>query len=299
MGATKRYRRRLAPWCALAALALPFGANAQDLRAGTEFQVNTFTADAQARPAVAADADPATSSWSGRATAGRVGLRRLRAALRSDRRSPGDRVHGSGPRLRQPAPRLGGGRGQRRLRRRLAGRPVRQRRLAVRRLRASILECRQPPGRRVPGQHLHHLDQQCDPSVASEANGDFVVVWQSNGQDGGRADHGVFARRFSSTGTPLATEFQVNTYTSERQAYAEWRMDNDGDFVVVWQSYYQDGTKPTASSAGASPARALRSPSSSRSTPTPTWPRSWRPPRWPPTATSSSPGRVTQRRTTR
>ena len=50
--------------------------------------------------------------------------------------------------------------------------------------------------------------------MAIDADGDFVVAWQSDGQDGD--DDGVFARRFSTPrASPLAAEFQVNTYTAD------------------------------------------------------------------------------------
>ncbi len=55
------------------------------------------------------------------------------------------------------------------------------------------------------------------PGVAVDNEGDFVVAWTSYGQDGHA--RGVFARRFSSSGAALATEFQVNSYTSSSQGY--------------------------------------------------------------------------------
>jgi hypothetical protein len=70
------------------------------------------------------------------------------------------------------------------------------------------------------------------PTVAIDGEGDFVVAWQSYLQDD--SFYGVFARRFSSAGTPLAGEFQVNSSTSGNQYRAEVAMDDDGDFVVVW-----------------------------------------------------------------
>jgi hypothetical protein len=76
-------------------------------------------------------------------------------------------------------------------------------------------------------------------SVASEASGDFVVVWQSYQQDGNL--YGIFGRRFASDGTPLAGEFQVNAYTSNFQVQPEVASDSDGDFVVAWRSSLQDG----------------------------------------------------------
>ena len=84
------------------------------------------------------------------------------------------------------------------------------------------------------------LSSQLFPVVANESNGDFVVVWQSLGQDG--ASNGIFGLQFTSTGSALnAPEFQVNTYTVNDQRYPSVSMDGDGDFVVVWQSY-QDGS---------------------------------------------------------
>lgn len=40
---------------------------------------------------------------------------------------------------------------------------------------------------------------------------------------------------------PTGSEFQVNTYTTNNQAYPVVAMDNDGDFVITWQSN-QDGS---------------------------------------------------------
>jgi hypothetical protein len=76
-------------------------------------------------------------------------------------------------------------------------------------------------------------------SVSMDSDGDFVVVWASSQQDG--AIYGVFAQRFSSTGAVLATEFQVNTYTTDTQRHPAVASGADGAFVVVWQSYTQDG----------------------------------------------------------
>ena len=71
------------------------------------------------------------------------------------------------------------------------------------------------------------------PSVATLASGDFVVAWNSFYQDG--SSYGVFARRFSSAGTPLASEFQVNLYTGLRQSSASVAAGASGGFVVAWQ----------------------------------------------------------------
>src|SRR6185436_11385497 len=75
------------------------------------------------------------------------------------------------------------------------------------------------------------------PAVASDANGNFVVVWKSNGQDG--SGFGVFGRRFNASGVALASEFRVNTYTTGSQGDASVASDANGNFVVVWDSVYQ------------------------------------------------------------
>jgi len=80
---------------------------------------------------------------------------------------------------------------------------------------------------------------QYEPSVASDASGNFIVVWTSQGQDGDQT--GVYGRRYSGPGVPLGPEFRVNTYTTERQGRPAVAADAAGNFVVVWQSYRDPG----------------------------------------------------------
>ncbi len=76
------------------------------------------------------------------------------------------------------------------------------------------------------------------PSVAVDADGDFVVAWQSY-QDG--SGYGIYAQRYNSAGVPQGGEFRVNTYTTQYQTAASVAMDEDGDFVIAWESF-QDGS---------------------------------------------------------
>ncbi len=69
-------------------------------------------------------------------------------------------------------------------------------------------------------------------SVASDADGNFVVAWSSEGQDGN--SWGVFAQRYDASGTPRGAEFQVNTYTTDRQYTPSVASDAAGNFVIVW-----------------------------------------------------------------
>jgi hypothetical protein len=81
---------------------------------------------------------------------------------------------------------------------------------------------------------------QSNPSVSLDSDGDFVVVWMSNEQDG--IYYGIYGQRYNASGTAQGTEFQVNTYTSNSQSRPSVSMDSNGNFVIVWQSYRQDGS---------------------------------------------------------
>lgn len=73
---------------------------------------------------------------------------------------------------------------------------------------------------------------QKEASVAMDAVGNFVVAWYGPGEN----EEDIFARRFDPNGQPLGSEFRVNSYTNDRQLYPGVAMDNDGGFVIVWES---------------------------------------------------------------
>ncbi len=79
---------------------------------------------------------------------------------------------------------------------------------------------------------------QDESNVAMDQNGNFVVVWQSYGQDG--SGWGVDGRQFTAAETPITGEFQVNVYTTNNQFEPKVAMDANGDFVVTWSSFGQD-----------------------------------------------------------
>ena len=72
-----------------------------------------------------------------------------------------------------------------------------------------------------------------------DSDGNFVVAWQSNAQDGD--SYGVYAQRYNSAAVAQGAEFQVNTYTTNSQRDPSISMDGDGDFVIAWDSFGQDG----------------------------------------------------------
>ncbi|MBP9727511.1 MAG: hypothetical protein KBD83_08645, partial [Gammaproteobacteria bacterium] len=81
---------------------------------------------------------------------------------------------------------------------------------------------------------------QQTPSVATFANGGFVVAWASHGQDG--SGYGVYSQRYDVTGVADGNEFRVNTYINDDQAHPSVVRLNNGGFVVTWHSDGQDGS---------------------------------------------------------
>lgn len=79
-----------------------------------------------------------------------------------------------------------------------------------------------------------------DPSVAMDAAGDFVVVWQGQPSPGGVPEpsgtHQIYARRYDAAGTARSDQFLVNGDANTDQTLPDVAMDAAGDFVVAWQT---------------------------------------------------------------
>lgn len=73
---------------------------------------------------------------------------------------------------------------------------------------------------------------QQDPSVAMDDAGNFVVAWESLGQDGD--GYGIYAQRFNSSGVKQGVEFRVNTATAGAQRHPSVAVAPLGDFVIAW-----------------------------------------------------------------
>ena len=75
------------------------------------------------------------------------------------------------------------------------------------------------------------------PDVAVDDAGEFIVVWQSRGSFGNDQDgDSVQGRRFSAIGVPLGAEFQVNNDTTGYQTRPRVAASPAGDFWVVYQT---------------------------------------------------------------
>src|SRR5262249_24723607 len=88
--------------------------------------------------------------------------------------------------------------------------------------------------------NTYTTNSQRSQSIGIDAAGDYVVAWQSSGQDG--SGEGIFAQAYNSAGVPQGIEFQVNTYTTGDQASPSVAMDAAGNYIITWQSDGQDSS---------------------------------------------------------
>ena len=75
---------------------------------------------------------------------------------------------------------------------------------------------------------------QASSRVVSDDAGNFIVSWTGYSLDGD--DSGVAARMFDRFGTPVSSDFIVNTTTTDYQYGSQVALNSAGKFVVTWQS---------------------------------------------------------------
>lgn len=80
---------------------------------------------------------------------------------------------------------------------------------------------------------------QYEPRLAARPGGGFLVAWTSAGQDG--SGTGVYARRFSATGSPLEGEIGLATTIDGDQSEPAIAATSATDFVAAWTSSGEDG----------------------------------------------------------
>jgi len=88
--------------------------------------------------------------------------------------------------------------------------------------------------------NTHTADWQENPVVAAFSEGGFVVIWRSKFQDGDL--QGIYAQRYKADGTEAGSEFKVTTETEDDQEHPAAATFDDDRFVVVWESWGQDGS---------------------------------------------------------
>lgn len=87
--------------------------------------------------------------------------------------------------------------------------------------------------------NTHVPSSQYLPAVGSDGAGGFMVSWASSGQDG--SNGAVMTRRYFSTGAPATSEILVNTTTSSFQSEPALAAFG-GQIAFAWQSFGQDGS---------------------------------------------------------
>lgn len=81
--------------------------------------------------------------------------------------------------------------------------------------------------------------EQDKPAIAINGAGDLVVVWASHA--GFSQIYDIKAQRYSSQ-TPVGSEFLVNTTVQHTQTNPNVAINDAGAFVIVWDSWFQDGS---------------------------------------------------------
>jgi hypothetical protein len=87
------------------------------------------------------------------------------------------------------------------------------------------------------------LGQQRKPLVAGLADGGFVVVWNSAGQDG--SGGGIYGQKYAQNGSRLSSEFRVNSVINGDQATRQRAIVgfDGGGFLVTFDSWDPDMIK--------------------------------------------------------
>lgn len=77
------------------------------------------------------------------------------------------------------------------------------------------------------------------PRVAVHRDNSLLFAWTTRMLDGD--DDGVYARRFTADGRPMAPPFRVNTHVAGRQRNPVPAVAPDGGYLITWMSRDQDG----------------------------------------------------------
>ena len=84
------------------------------------------------------------------------------------------------------------------------------------------------------------IGDQRNPSITSLENNNYIVTWESNLQDG--SAYGIYGQILDNTGNKIGNEFKINVNTNSEQQFPSLSPLLNTNFVVVWESYSQDGS---------------------------------------------------------
>lgn len=78
-------------------------------------------------------------------------------------------------------------------------------------------------------------DDQNNPDIAQNANGDFVVVWEDH-YNGSSSAYNIKAQRYNNEGVRQGAEMTINDGGGIEVGSPEVSLNDDGNFMVVWTS---------------------------------------------------------------
>ena len=72
------------------------------------------------------------------------------------------------------------------------------------------------------------------------SNGNVLLTWQSNGQDG--SELGIYGKVIDASGNTIKSEFRINEYTNNSQDSQQMLLLTNGNVLITWTSNGQDGS---------------------------------------------------------
>ncbi len=85
---------------------------------------------------------------------------------------------------------------------------------------------------------------QDTPAIATLANGNVIIVWNSFDEAGSNSLYDVYGQMYSSNGIALGTNFLINQFTQYNQRDPAVAALNNGGFVVAWVSEQERSSAP-------------------------------------------------------
>lgn len=83
---------------------------------------------------------------------------------------------------------------------------------------------------------------QSNPAVAMDREGNFAITWYGQGDDPDMPNgYGIFAQRFDKEENKVGEEFQVNNYVKDSQVLPSIAMNDNGDFIIIWEGFLDSG----------------------------------------------------------
>lgn len=84
------------------------------------------------------------------------------------------------------------------------------------------------------------VGDQTTPDIIQLSDGSYVVVWESDSEDG--TGKNIVARALQNDATPIGEEWIVNTYLTDKQERPKVVAMSNDNLVIMWESYGQDGS---------------------------------------------------------